>query len=296
MTHQLNLEYSSFEARAISPFHEMGAYEALWCREGATFNLLARQFESHPGSLPSYFVSPEEARECAAFVGQRFREAGIRYGVQVHGAGEYPDKLRDAAHPVEVIYYQGWWDLAASPSVAVVGTRSPTDEGLARTRKLVRHLVEDDFTVVSGLAAGIDTMAHRTAMEKGGRTIAVIGTPLSESYPRENSDLQRHIAENFLVVSQVPLKRYESQDYRFNRSFFPERNATMSALAEATIIVEAGETSGTLIQAKAALRQNRKLFILDNCFQNSTLTWPARFESRGAIRVRDYDDIKRDLS
>ena len=80
-----------------------------------------------------------------------------------------------------------------------------------------------------------------------------------------------------------------------NRLFFPERNVTMSALTEATVIVEAGETSGTLIQARAALHQGRKLLILESCFQNRALTWPERFEKKGAIRVRDYDDIKRAL-
>ena len=77
--------------------------------------------------------------------------------------------------------------------------------------------------------------------------------------------------------------------------FFPERNVTMSALTEATIIVEAGETSGSLIQARAALHQNRKLFILNSCFQNPKLTWPAKFAKMGAIRVSEYEDIKRHL-
>ena len=296
MTLQLNLEHTSFEARSVSPFREMGAYESLWSQKGTTFKSLATKFAEHPGSLPSTFVSHEEAQECAVFVFNKFEEAEIKFGVRVHGAGEYPAKLRDAANPVEVLYYQGWWDLAASRSVAVVGTRNPSPEGLARARKLVKLLVEDDFTVVSGLAAGIDTMAHRTAMEEDGRTIAVIGTPLSHTYPHENAELQHQIAEEFLVVSQVPLKRYEDQDYRYNRSFFPERNKTMSALTEATVIVEAGETSGTLFQARAALRQGRKLFILDSCFQKPGLTWPAKFEARGAIRIRDYDDIRDALS
>ena len=104
-----------------------------------------------------------------------------------------------------------------------------------------------DIPLYQGLAAGIDRVAHETAIEEGGRTIAVIGTPLSHAYPKANQELQRDIAKNFLVVSQVPVKRYESQDYRRNRSFFPERNVTMSALTEATVIVEASETSGTLI-------------------------------------------------
>ena len=123
-----------------------------------------------------------------------------------------------------------------------------------------------------------------------------IGTPLSHAYPKENAGLQNDIAENFLVISQVPVKRYESQDYRRNRAFFPERNITMSALTEATIIVEAGETSGTLFQARAALQQGRRLFILDSCFRSTALTWPEKFAQKGAIRVKDYDDVRRHLS
>jgi DNA processing protein len=165
-----------------------------------------------------------------------------------------------------------------------------------RTKKLVKMLVQDGFTIVSGLAQGIDTVAHETAIEEGGLTIAVIGTPLSHTYPRENAELQHRIMNEFLVISQVPVVRYEKQDYRMNRFFFPERNITMSALTEATIIVEAGETSGTLVQARAALHQKRKLFILDSCFRNPSLTWPKKYAARGAIRVVDYDDIKRPLS
>lgn len=161
-----------------------------------------------------------------------------------------------------------------------------------RARVIARDAVKRDFTVVSGLAEGIDTAAHQQALtEEGGRTIAVIGTPIGEFYPRENQMLQNRIAADFLVVSQVPIVRYSRQGPPLNRLFFPERNATMSALTEGTIIVEAGETSGTLTQARAALHQGRKLFILDACFRRKDLTWPQRFAELGAIRVRDPDDI-----
>jgi len=284
---ELALEAKDFAARAISPLRELGAYEALWDKPDTTFKTLSEKFAARPDALPSDFVPAAKAREYADFVQRRFQEAEVtRYGVRVHGAGEYPQKLRDAAHPIELLYYQGWWDLAVSRSVAVVGTRNPTRDGIARTKKLVKALVKDDFTIVSGLAAGIDTAAHETAIAEGGRTIAVIGTPLSEVYPRENAPLQRKIASEFLVITQVPVKRYERQDYRKNRLFFPERNITMSALTEATIIVEAGETSGTLIQARAALQQGRELFILDNCFRKG-LSWPQKFADKGAVRVVD---------
>ena len=288
---QSTLRQSEFAARAVSPFREMGAYEVLWSAPGATFRSLAERFAALPGSVPSDFVGR------AAAVRRRFVEAGVgRFGVRVHGAGEYSPQLRDAAHPIALLYYQGWWDLATSPSVAVVGTRRPSAQGLARTRHLVRELVADGYTVVSGLAAGIDRMAHEAAIRAGGRTIAVIGTPLSHAYPKENAGLQGRIAADFLVISQVPLRRYEAQDYRRNRAFFPARNVTMSALSAATVVVEAGDTSGTLIQARAALRQGRPLFLLDNCFRDPSLAWPVRLAAQGAVRVRTYDDIRAHLS
>ncbi|MFP4731390.1 DNA-processing protein DprA [Pasteurella multocida] len=89
--------------------------------------------------------------------------------------------------------------------------------------------------------------------------------------------------------------KYKQHDYRFNRQFFPERNITMSALTQATIIVEAGETSGTLTQARAALTQGRKLFILDNCFLNPNITWPEKYLKKGAIRVKSIEDISKNL-
>ena len=283
--------------RSISPFLEMGAYETLWCEDGASVRSLALKFKERPTSRPSDWVGEEDAVKNGEYVLDRFERSGVNgFGVQVHGYGEYPPTLRDAVHPVEVMYYEGWWDLVFSPSVAVVGTRKPSDNGIKRARELVRQLVKDgDYTIFSGLAMGIDRTAHETALEAGGRTVAVLGTPLSHAYPKEHRELQRRIAEEFLVVSQVPVRRwYERRGP--HRFFFPERNATMSALTEATIVVEAGETSGTLHQVQAAHKQGRQIFILDECFHNPNLTWPHVWERRGAIRVRSYDDIKEVLS
>lgn len=283
--------------RAISPYRELGAYEALWLEEKVSFRSLAEKFRKRPEALPSDLVLPSVASECAEEALNILRRAGVtEFGIRVHGAGEYPDKLRIADHPVEVLYYQGWWDLINSRSVAIVGTRQPSDHGKARARKLVKNLIEDNFTVVSGLAKGIDTEVHSTALKENGRAIAVIGTPLSNRYPRENARLQDEIAREHLVISQVPVVRYQrTPNPTTNRFFFVERNITMSALTLATVIVEAGETSGTLVQAKHALKQGKKLFILDSNFNNSALSWPKKFEELGAIRVRDYEDIRTNL-
>ena len=295
---QFDFGASDFAQRAVSPFLELGAYEAMWDRELASFKSIAQRFSALPGAVPSDFVDHATATNYANLVHGKLRDAGIgSYGVRVHGAGEYPDRLRDAEYPIELLYYQGWWDLVNSPrSIAIVGTRSPSENGVKRTRRLVRALLGDDFTIVSGLAKGIDAAAHDEAIREGGRTIAVLGTPISHFYPKENAALQREIAKHHLLISQVPVTRYDqSRNPAANSHFFPARNVTMSALTDATIIVEAGETSGTLVQARAALKQKRKLFILESCFQNPKLTWPHSFAEKGAIRVRDYDDIRAEL-
>ena len=277
----------------ISPRRELGAYEALWLEKGATFRTLAARFAADPTALPSDFVSAQLADQCATDVMRRLKEAGVhQFGVRINHAGDYPAKLRDARHPVELLYYRGAWEITETRCVAVVGSREATEDGIRRAERLARELVERDFTVVSGLAKGVDTVAaHSAAISLGGRTIAVIGTPLGECYPKENRQLQEEIAKQHVLISQVPVLRYSRQAPPQNRLFFPERNVTMSALTEGTIIVEAGDTSGTLTQARAALHQGRKLFILESCFNRSDITWPTRFEAEGAIRVRGSDDI-----
>lgn len=296
MLEELPFDPPDLGFRAISLLKELGAYEALWDRKGASFKKIAEMHRARPGSVPSDFVPEEEALEFAGRVRDLLARAGVEeFGVRVHGGGGYPERLRDAAHPVEFLYFQGWWDLVSTRSVAVVGTRKPSKEGIARARRLVKELVAEKFTIVSGLASGIDTVAHTTALECGGWTIGVIGTPISEAYPKRNAELQARIANEFLLISQIPVWRYSQQGPRGNRLFFPERNVTMSALTEATIIVEAGETSGTLIQARAALEQGRKLFVLDSCFRNTSLSWPRRLEGKGAIRVAEFEDIRRHL-
>ncbi len=284
-------------ARApISPRIELGAYEALWLENGATFKRIADRFAADPEAMPSDFVSSAVAEECANAVFQKVKDDGVsQFGVRIHHAGEYPTRLRDAKNPVELLYYRGIWELSETPSISIVGSREVSEDGIKRTRRLAKELVKRGYTIVSGLARGVDTAAHTAALEAGGLTIAVVGTPLGQIYPKENAELQEHIATKYLLISQVPVLRYANQDYRRNRIFFPERNATMSALTEATIIVEASDTSGTLTQARAALHQGRKLFILNSCFERRDITWPAHYEKRGAVRVREPSDIWENL-
>jgi len=196
----------------------------------------------------------------------------------------YPKRMASAKHPSRVLYCKGNTELLHDASVAVVGTRKPSPEGVKRARNITRALVRAGYTIASGLAAGIDREAHVTAIREKGKTFAVLGTPIHKKYPSENEDLFKKIAAEHLLVSQWPLLSKTA------RWFFPERNRTMSALSTATVIVEAGETSGTLTQAKAALAQGRKALILDSCF-GVGLTWPERLVAKGAIRISDEREL-----
>ena len=280
-----------FGTRPIDVRIEMAAYEALWLRDGMWFAELAKLFSENPGALPSELVDADETDLSLAKLKGLLGKSTMPFDARVHGAGEYPDRLREAIHPVEVLYFRGNWEWAHSRSVAIVGTREPSDEGIKQARRIASRLAEEKFTIVSGLAKGIDSAAHNEALAVKGRTIAVIGTPLTEAYPRENASLQELIATEHLLISQVPFLRYAQQHWKANRYFFPARNVTMSALTEATIIVEAGDTSGTLVQARAALAQGRKLFILESLFRRSDLLWPAKFEALGAVRVANVSQI-----
>src|SRR5712664_3096731 len=168
-----------------------------------------------------------------------------------------------------------------SPRVAIIGSRKASAKGLSTAAHIASVLSKKGVVVVSGLAEGIDTAAHQTAIEEGGRTIAVLGTPLNRVYPQKNSQLQSQIMTNHLVVSQF---RIGSPIQRKN---FVMRNRTMALISNASIIVEAGETSGSLHQGWEALRLGRPLFIWKSIVGNSSLNWPKRMMRFGAIELTD---------
>ena len=285
-------------SNTISPKDEMLAYETLWAMQGKTLKSIATMFQEHP-VLPSQLLKmSSDMFEVPALQEEvkKYLETKSGFSVCVNGTFQYPPKLREARYPIELFYYKGDIELLSNRCVSVVGSRNCSDEGKRRASKLVRGLVENDYTIVSGLALGVDTAALTAAIGAGGKVIGVIGTPIDQYYPKENQKLQDSIAENQLLISQVPFYRYHTEHFKNRRIYFPQRNETMSALSEATIIIEAGETSGTLTQARAAISQGRKLFILNSCFENKNLTWPRTYEEKGAIRVRDFVDIFSHLS
>lgn len=187
------------------------------------------------------------------------------------------------------LYIQGSMDLPiTAPKVSVVGTRRPTKEGIAEAQIVSKMLVENGVAVVSGLAMGIDTVAHRTAIDQGGKTVAVLGTPLDKVYPTSNYGLQKEIAKNHLVVSQFPI------GYPITKGNFVRRNRTMALMSNATVIVEAGDGSGTLHQGWEALRLKRPLFVCSPTVKASP-TWLVQMEQYGAILLEDRYDILNEI-
>lgn len=292
-------EPNPFISEPISPYMETGAYEAMWAENPkASFKRISELLNNMGTTRPSEHVEHKIALSYAKRVWERIKNNGLEnVGVIIRGTLDYINSLYDAEFPLEMLYYQGQWDYVYHPNlVAIVGSRKVSEEGKQRTMRLVDYLVQQhNCAIVSGLANGVDAVAHLRAIQLKAITIAVIGTPLTEVYPKNHFNLQSFIAKNYLLISQIPVERYYQQDYRLNRFFFPERNVTMSAITKATFIVEAGDTSGSLVQARAALKQGRKLFILNSCFENKNITWPERFEKQGAIRIRDFEDIDKFL-
>lgn len=162
--------------------------------------------------------------------------------------------------------------------ISVVGSRRADASDLDRARLVTEALVRRGITVVSGLAEGIDTVAHETAMARGGRTVAVLGTPLSRNYPRSNTDLQKRIARGHLVVSQFD---YGAKVVPAN---FVMRNRTMALVSDATIIVAAGASSGTRHQGSEAIRLGRDLAILEP-LATENIPWVVSQLSYGASAV-----------
>ena len=180
----------------------------------------------------------------------------------------------------EELFYAGDLELIeAGPRVSIVGSRKPSQRGLNNARGLAAWLVRRGAVVVSGLAEGIDTAAHQGAIDAGGKTVGVIGTPLDQSYPAKNRALQTLLMEKHLVLSQF------ASGHPVQPKNFPIRNRTMALISHATVIVEAGEKSGTIHQGWEALRLGRPLFILDRLMNDPELAWPKQFAHYGALAL-----------
>lgn len=192
--------------------------------------------------------------------------------------GSYPSRLRDVHQMPPVVFSYGRF-TGDDVGVCVVGSRDASDRGVTLATDISRGLAERSLSVVSGLALGIDTAAHRAAMEAGGRTVAVIGTGIERCYPAANASLQQRIGEDGFVLSQfwpsAPPTKHS----------FPMRNAVMSAYGRATIVIEAGETSGARIQARLAVEHGRPVLLFQTVV-DSTSWGQAMVDNPGVSVIR----------
>ena len=197
----------------------------------------------------------------------------------------YPAALAQIPAPPPLLYVRGQISGVDDWSVAVVGTRSPTTYGREVTRRIVGELAAAGVTVVSGLAIGVDTIAHVAALETGGRTIAVLGSGLDQVYPERNRALAEQIVMNGALVSEFPLGTKPTPQ------LFPVRNRIISGLSLGTLVVEAGEKSGALITVRFALEQGRDVFAVPGPIFSPKSAGPNQLIRDGAGLVARGQDI-----
>lgn len=194
---------------------------------------------------------------------------------------ELPAHVRDGVR-IPRLFASGDVSLVQRMGIAVVGSRSCTVRGRELASSVVRVLARAELVVISGLAQGVDVAAHRSAMLAGGRTIAVIGTPLERAYPKEHAPIQEAIAREHLVLSPF------ANGTRTAAGHFPARNRVMARLARATIVIEAGERSGTVHQVRESLSAGRRVLIHDEIIRSPHVFW-AR-ELLGTPNVHTFCD------
>lgn len=174
----------------------------------------------------------------------------------------YPEGLSQWRYKDRALWYEGDVSLLKMPMVSVIGSRDASDAGIMRAERITKLLVKAGYCIVSGLAKGIDTTAHICALRLKGKTIAVMGTPIEECYPKSNLSLKNEIAKEGLLLSQF------APGQKVSRSNFPLRNALMAALSEVTIVVEATVNSGTRHQVTSAIQMGKKVGIVKSMTGN----------------------------
>ena len=201
----------------------------------------------------------------------------------------YPDRLKQIFDPPVVLFKKGSLLPEDSVSIAVVGTRSPSSYGVQVTEKLTKELVKIGFVIVSGLARGIDTITHRTALKADGRTIAVLGSGLDFIYPAENKKLVSEIEKSGAILTEYPFGT------KPDASNFPKRNRIISGLTLGTLVVEAGAKSGALITANFAVEQGREVFAVPGPITSMRSVGTNHLIKEGARLVQGLDDILQEL-
>jgi DNA processing protein len=241
--------------------------------------------------LPAHtaqFIFEGKARQAAEEEWARVSAQGAT--IITLGCPEYPERLKEIYDPPPVLWLRGAAELLARPSIAIVGTRHPSPYGSGIAEMLARDLAVRRLVIVSGMARGIDTCAHKGALAARMPTVAVWGTGIDVIYPKENKKLAEDIlATGGAIVSEVPMGTFPAPQN------FPRRNRILSGLSVAVLVVEASENSGTRVTARCAVEQNRDLYAVPGNVTNKNSWTPNTLIKQGAKLVATWEDVWEDL-
>lgn len=296
-----DLSLPSLVEKEYAPWLAFGRVKGLGC---VGFKKVADYFDD---PTRAFFVSEQELAEIPgldreAIAGlrsfsewveverevQRVFESGAR--ILPFNASEYPFRLRMISDPPPFLYVKGELRPEDERAVAVVGSRSASEYGLRVTRDICQGLAALGFTVVSGMARGIDGEAHQSALGAGGRTLAVLGSGVDVVYPPEHEGLYRNLCESGAIVSEQPMG---TPPFSYN---FPSRNRLISGLSLGVVVVEATEKSGSLITAGLALEQGREVFAVPGEAGSSRSRGTHRLIRQGAKLVESVEDIVEEIA
>jgi DNA processing protein len=234
------------------------------------------------------FIAEGKARKAAEEEWQRICDSGC--GVMTLADADYPVRLREIFDPPPVLWVRGDRELLSRPAIAVVGTRAPSPYGIGMAEMLSRELAARRMVILSGMARGVDTAAHKGALKAGGRTVAVWGTGLDVVYPKENKGLAEEIIlSGGAIVSEQPMGTFPAPQN------FPLRNRIISGLSVGVLVVEAGEQSGTRVTARCALEQNRDVFAVPGNVTNKGSWGPNTLIKQGARLTATWEDVWEEL-
>lgn len=283
------------------------AYWLAWLEIKGIGAILLNRIYQHFGSLAEAWVAPSfELGQIEGF-GQKLIERATSQRTKIDpeqllekhlktnphfwtpADPEYPRLLLEIPSPPPVLYYRGTVDpaenLGSKPAIAIVGTRYPTKYGRDWTRKISHTLTQQGFTIVSGMAAGIDTEAHSACLQAGGRTIAVLGTGVDTIYPYSNRQLYHDIQQQGLILSEYPAGT------KPDRQNFPPRNRIIAGLSRAVMIMEAPQKSGALITARYANEFCRDVYVLPGSLNNQQSIGCLNLLNRGAHVILGENEL-----
>ena len=234
------------------------------------------------------FIFDGKARQAAEEEWARVSAQGAT--IVSFGCAEYPERLKEIYDPPPVLWVRGAVNLLSRPAIAVVGTRHPSPYGSGVAEMLARDLAVRRLLIISGMARGIDSCAHRGALAARMPTVAVWGTGIDVVYPKENKKLAEEIlATGGAIVSEVPMGTFPAPQN------FPRRNRILSGLSVAVLVVEAAENSGTRVTARCAAEQNRDLYAVPGNVTSKGSWTPNTLIKQGAKLVATWEDVWEDL-